>query len=133
MEHARARIQRAECVIARIDLLALWFDDLLDQDSFANLSTGAAYRLFFERLFDQPDADIHVQACLTSCDWARKKMLKEVLIGTRGDWWVPYAVLVTEQDDICECQKGGYKNTEYGKRLAEMFGGERRRPKNKKK
>ena len=63
------------------------------------------------------DAGIMYDACSSE-----SSKIREVLIGTRGSWWLPYAVLITDGDAVQENQVGGYRDTLFGARLKVIYG-----------
>ena len=72
----------------RIDLVAMWSDGKLKEDSFADLHDEAHFRNFFKGAIDEDflvENGINFGACC-----AASSRLKEVLIGIRGDWWPQY-------------------------------------------
>ena len=89
--------------------------------SFANLSnTGNKDNYFLNgeviqySVVDQRGVD--VDACRKASG-----RLKEVWIGTRGNWWPPYALFVTQVDAIADDRVGGFMNTKYGAKLIEKY------------
>ena len=89
----------------KLDLMALWNDGLFTEDSFADLSTHASFEAYFKSVRDElTDLQNTNTAFSVSEIRAASNGLSEILLGPRGDWWVPYAVLVDPLGKLAECQ-----------------------------
>ena len=114
----------------RLDLLAMWEAGLFKEGSFADISDGNNFNNLFGVVGDTSigtprdlrdfviDSDINYIGCLDSSSENRL-----VLLGIRGNWWVDYAVLITEADRVMFHQVGGWKNTRFGGALLHKYKG----------
>ena len=109
-------------VWVRIDLVALWLDGLFTEKSFADISSIDKFTMYFTKIRNDYEYEDYC-----NCLQASVK-LKEVLIGTRGNWWVPYSLLISMADAVESCQIGGYENTVFGERLMEMYSSQGEQP-----
>ena len=109
----------------RLDVLAMGEVGLFKEGSFADISDVNKFNIFFGIGGDTPfgiirdwvvDGDIDVMGCSHSSYENRL-----VLIGIRGDWWVGYAVLITEDDRVKFDQVGGWQNTRFGGALLDKY------------
>ena len=107
----------------RIDLLALWEDGLFTETSFVDVSTKQKFAVYF--LGDENtlrgsnlDLPLSIEESQRVCAGNF-----EVLIGIRGSWWPPYAVLINENGEVMENQVGGWKNIRFGDTLLDKFQG----------
>ena len=109
--------------IARIDLWALVLDGVINERNFVRLDTMENFKQHFLRgphsdsLRDYAaDNKVAIGNCMST-----SVHLGEVLIGARGYWWVPYSFLVDDGDRLLANQKSDYNNTEFGRRLLDIY------------
>ena len=105
----------------RLDLLAMLEDGLFKEGSFADISNAYKFDICFGVVGDTPsgierdwvlDKDIDYIGCShSSCE------SRLLLLGIRDNWWVDYAVLITEDDLVKFDQVGGWNNTRFGAAL----------------
>ena len=123
---AKQRYQEAEFCVARLDLIALLRDNKIDEHSIADISSPPNFNSFFAGLVKR-----HNKGGRSLVNYYSKRSasarLDEVVIGTRGNWWVDYAVLVDMGDTPLENQTGGYNNTIFGSRLRKIHKNDRKR------
>ena len=109
LESLSVNTKKKPGTIARINLIAMWRDDYFAENTFVDLGNEHVFRLFFP---EPAGGYVKVGEKKFRYDWARQKAsnLQEVLIGTRGPWWVPYANIVTVADGIETEEASGYTN-----------------------
>ena len=116
----REQIPKIE--LAMIDLVLLYNDRYLNQDSFADLSTETNFDKFFDGQGGiRPECLKKIEHGASNKFKSAKQ--KEVLLGCRGEWWTPYAVLVTPAGALQRNQVGGSQGrTRFGDRWKEKYG-----------